>query len=207
MTTASRLMSWFPAAVIALALLAAVCGVVVDARAWLGGPGALDVRPVVADRLHQRFAPLRPGVHRLRAPAYNAWWGTQQIQWIYLAFPALEALLRAVPGVFSWWLRAWGARIGRGVYWTPTLTVGDRGLLDVGDGALFGYGVAISAHVVQPSDGGELLALVRPVRVGAGAFVGAGVVLGPGAVVAQGEVVPAGTVRAGVTITARRTPA
>jgi acetyltransferase-like isoleucine patch superfamily enzyme len=75
-------------------------------------------------------------------------------------------------------------------------------LLEIGEGALFGHGVAITAHVVVPTDGGELLAIVRPVRVGAGAFVGAGVVLGPGAVVAAAEVVPAGSARAGVRLSA-----
>lgn len=205
MTWASRSMAWFPAVILALTVTCVVLGAVWDPRAWLGVPAALYALPLLAFRVHQRFAPVRPGVSRLRGASYDPWWGSQQIQWVYLAFPALEALLRAVPGAFSWWLRAWGARVGRGVYWTPSLTVGDRSLLDIGDGALFGYGVALTAHVVVPTDGGDLLAIVRPVRVGAGAFVGAGVVLGPGAVVAEGEVVAAGTARAGVRLTSRQT--
>ncbi|MFM2163270.1 MAG: hypothetical protein RLZZ383_2782 [Pseudomonadota bacterium] len=202
MTGWSRCLLFFPALVLGLALASAGVGLFLAPWGWLGVPVSLYGVPLVAYRLHQRWVPMRPGVSRLRAPRYNPWWGTQQIQWVYLAFPALEAALRAVPGAFSLWLRAWGAKVGRGVYWTPTLTVGDRGLLEIGEGALFGHGVAITAHVVVPTDGGELLAIVRPVRVGAGAFVGAGVVLGPGAVVAAAEVVPAGSARAGVRLSA-----
>jgi acetyltransferase-like isoleucine patch superfamily enzyme len=67
-------------------------------------------------------------------------------------------------------------------------------MLDIGEGAVFGYGVRISGHIVKPTaDGQDLLCVVRAVRVGAGAFVGAGVVLGPGAQIEEGAVVDAGT--------------
>jgi hypothetical protein len=194
MTWASRGMAWFPALVLAAAAGAFAAFVAAPSVVTaLGVPLALYGLPLAAWRAHQRWAPLREGVSRLRGSAYDPWWGGHQIQWIYLAFPALEAALRAVPGLFSWWLRAWGSTVGHGVYWTPGLTIADRSLLVVGDGAIFGHNVAISAHVVQPTDGGDLLRVVRAVRVGAGAFVGAGAVLGPGAVVADGVTVPAGS--------------
>jgi acetyltransferase-like isoleucine patch superfamily enzyme len=193
MTWRSRAMAWFPALVIAAALLGLAAFVASPGVGTaLLAPAALYGLPLAAWRLHQRAWPLREGAGLLRGAAYDAWWGGHQIQWVYLAFPSLEAALRAAPGLYSAWLRAWGSAIGRDVYWTPGLTIADRSLLVVGDGAIFGHGVAISAHVVKPTDGGDLLRVVRGVRVGAGAFIGAGAVLGPGAVVEDGAVVPAG---------------
>jgi acetyltransferase-like isoleucine patch superfamily enzyme len=106
----------------------------------------------------------------------------------------LESALRAVPGLYSAWLRAWGARIGVGVYWTPTITVADRSLLQIDDHVVIGERFAASSHIIKPThDGTDLLLVVRSVRVGAGAFVGAGVVMGPGASVPAGAFVPSGT--------------
>ena len=60
-----------------------------------------------------------------------------QLQVLYSAFPAL----RLVPGLYSAWLRLWGSRVGRAVYWTPQVKITDRGLLKVGDGVVFGHRV------------------------------------------------------------------
>ena len=87
--------------------------------------------------------------------------------------------------------------MGRQVYWTPAITVADRSLLDIGDHVIFGHEVRLSSHIIRPTRDDDLLCIVRPVRIGTGAFVGAGVVLGPGAVVQPGELVAAGTIRTG----------
>lgn len=38
-----------------------------------------------------------------------------------------------IPGIFSCWLRLWGAKVGRDVYWTTRLEIADRSLLEIGD--------------------------------------------------------------------------
>jgi hypothetical protein len=194
MTPLSRMMALFPA--ILLGLVAA------DLLWLIFAPGILPVLglplllyglPLACFRLHERLHPVTQGRTNLAGADYSAWWGGHQLQWIYLAFPALETVLRAVPGLFSAWLRAWGSTIGDGVYWTPELTIADRSLLQIGDGVIFGQRVALTAHLIKPADGGKLHCIVRKVVVGERAFVGAGSTLGPGAVIAPGSLVPTGT--------------
>jgi acetyltransferase-like isoleucine patch superfamily enzyme len=145
--------------------------------------------PLGLYRLLGLICPLREGISRLDAPRFSPWWGGHQLQALFIALPALEALLRLVPGLYSLWLRLWGSRIGRGVYWTPRVEVADRGLLEVGDRVIFGHRVAIYGHVVTPRSRGLVL-YARRVMVGAGAFVGAGSRLGPGVRIAPGARVP-----------------
>ena len=73
--------------------------------------------------------------------------------------------LRGSP-VWSWYLRANGARVGRGVY-VNSLKVGDHNLLEIGDGAVIGSDAHVSGHVVEH---GRLL--TGRVRIGARAVVG-----------------------------------
>ena len=42
--------------------------------------------------------------------AFFAWWSLFQLQIIFCRLPALEEILRLIPGVYSLWLRLWGAR-------------------------------------------------------------------------------------------------
>jgi hypothetical protein len=189
-TLRSRLLSWFPA--LHLAGLVAAAGWLLAAPG-AGAAAALALwtyaLPVAAFRVLHRMAPLVEGVSRLDGPRFSPWWGGHQLQALFLAWPALEAILRLVPGLFSLWLRAWGSHVGRGVYWTPRLEVTDRSLLDVGDGVIVGQGVGLYAHVVTPRPDGLLL-FVRRITIGAGAFVGAGARIGPGVRVDPGAVVP-----------------
>jgi hypothetical protein len=105
--------------------------------------------PVATYRLHGALWPLVEGASRIDAPRYAPWWGGHQCQLMYSALPALEAALRLVPGLYSGWLRLWGSRVGRGVYWTPLVEITDRSLLEVGDGVVFGHRVACYAHLDQ----------------------------------------------------------
>jgi hypothetical protein len=68
--------------------------------------------PVATYRLHDALWPLVEGSSRIDAPGYAPWWGGHQCQLMYSAFPALEAALRLVPGLYSGWLRLWGSRVG-----------------------------------------------------------------------------------------------
>ncbi len=166
---------WAPSLATALALLFVLYGL-----------------PLIAYRLHARVVTIKVGAQHMVGRGYCPWYGAHQLQLVYIAFPALETLLRLVPGLFSLWLRAWGSRIGRNVYWTPHLEVLDRGLLDVGDGVIFGHRVGLSSHIIRPTRD-NLLLYVKRVRIGDHAFVGAGSYLGPGCVIEAGALVAAGS--------------
>lgn len=193
MTPLSWFFTAFPALVLALA--AASCTWIAcrpGVASLLSLPLVLYGLPLLSYRLHDLVHPLSPGASSLNSEQYSPWWGGHQIQWIYLAFPALEAALRAVPGLYSLWLRLWGSKVGWGVYWTPCVEISDRGLLEIGDGVVFGHKAGLYCHLISPTRG-DITLLVRRIHIGDGVFVGAGCVLGPGVVVAPGAVLPAGS--------------
>lgn len=193
MTLRSRLFAWFPAAWLALAAAAAL--------ALLRAPGlatlavllsVLYLLPVACYRLHEALWPLREGRSRLDAPGYSPWWGGHQLQLVYAAFPALEAALRLVPGLYSAWLRLWGSRVGRRVHWTPRVDIGDRGLLEIGDDVVFGHQVVCFAHVVTRRPSGLFL-YVRRIRIGRGVLLGFACRLAPGVRIDADVALPART--------------
>ncbi len=178
MTLLSQFMSWFPALVITIA---GACFL------WiLIAPGILNIfallftlygLPLLVYHLHQRFHPVEPGISYLITKEYNPWWGTHQIQMIYNAFPTLEIILRLIPGLFSLWLRLWGAKIGNHVYWTPSVSIIDRGLLEIGDGVIFGHLVSTASHVIKPKKD-DLVLYVQNIKIGSNVFIGAGTRIG-----------------------------
>ena len=193
MTLRARVFGLFPAfwlaaaAVCALALIATP-GIVTT----LALLGTVYLLPVACFRVHDSLWPLAEGRSRLDAAGYSPWWGSHQFQVMYSAFPALEAGLRLVPGLYSAWLRAWGSRIGRRVYWTPRVDISDRSLLDVGDDVVFGHVVACYAHLVKRRADGLVL-YVRRIRIGSRVLLGAGSRLGPGVRIEDGAVLTART--------------
>ena len=126
--------------------------------------------PLLAYHLHRFVYPLAHGISYLQGSDYSPWWGSHQFQLIYIAFPALEILLRLVPGVFSAWLRLWGANIGKQVYWTPALEIADRGLLTIGDGVVFGHRVGMYSHIIKPRRD-NLMLYLNPITIGDGSFI------------------------------------
>ncbi|MEH2196703.1 acyltransferase [Nostoc sp.] len=148
--------------------------------------------PVLVYRLHEWVYPVREGISYLLGEEYSPWWGSHQIQVIYIAIPVLEAVLRLIPGVFSCWLRLWGAKVGRDVYWTTRLEIADRSLLEIGDRVVVGHGVGIYCHIIKPRKQ-NLMLYVKKVQIGSNVFVGAGSNLAPGVVVADGSYLPAAT--------------
>ena len=195
MSPLGKLWALYPAALLAAAA-SCVGWMLVEREPWacLALFGVLYLAPPLTYLLHQKLWPLRNGGTKLVGPDYVPWWGTYQIQLLYIAVPQLEALLRCVPGLYSAWLRLWGSRVGKRVQWTPLVDITDRGLLDVGDDVVFGHRSSLFRHVIRPTRDGNLLLFVRPVVVGRGAFVGAGSALGPGVVVQAGAVLKAQTV-------------
>lgn len=193
MTFLSLLLAWFPTVVLLMAAAAFIY--------LCMAPGILSSLallfclyglPVIVYRLHAWRYPIAEGVSYLADQTYSPWWGSHQIQAIYIAVPALEALLRLIPGAFSGWLRLWGAKVGRQVYWTPGLEIADRGLLEIGDRVIFGHRIGLYSHVIKPRKQ-NLMLYVKKVRIGNDVFLGAGCHLGPGTVISDGAYLPVAT--------------
>lgn len=189
MTLAGKLAALFPTLHFAL-ILASLYSFVQspNASSFALFFAAIYLFPLLVYRLVNAFAPVQEGITDLASPTYNPWWTSHQIQLLFIAVPAIEGFLHLIPGLFSLWLRLWGAKIGKKVYWTPKVEIVDRGLIEIGDYAIIGHMSAMCSHLVTPIDGKTSL-VVRKVRVGRAAVIGGKVGLGPGSDVKDGELV------------------
>lgn len=193
MTLLSRFFSLFPA----FTLMVIVAALVL----WAKNPSLVNFGllvfsiygfPLCAFRLINLFYPLREGNYRLDERKYSSWWGSHQIQLLYIAVPQLESILRLVPGLFSIWLRLWGSKVGKSIYWTPQVEIMDRSLMEIGDRVIFGHKVFCSSHVVKQKSSNIVLS-VKKIRIGERALIGAGSNIGPGVTVASEISVPVKT--------------
>ncbi|MBC7661410.1 MAG: acyl transferase [Chitinophagaceae bacterium] len=146
--------------------------------------------PLMCWRLHQKIWPLKTGLSRIARKAYSPWWGSFQMQQLFLILPGLERILHVVPGLFSLWLRGWGAKVGKNVFWTPHTLILDRPLMNLGDNIVVGHRCSFSSHVISLNKTGELVLFVRPIVIGSGVFIGAGSDFGPGTEVAPNSQLP-----------------
>jgi acetyltransferase-like isoleucine patch superfamily enzyme len=193
MTLKSRVLFFFPSFMMAsFAFLVAWSIRSQNVFIFLAAIAFLYLFPVLCLRLNKWWHGPYQELHRFGDAVYCSWWGSHQIQLIFIAFPILERVLRLIPGVYSSWLRLWGANIGRRVYWTPHVEILDRDLVEVGHEVIFGHLVKVASHVVTPRKGGLVL-FVRPVVVKDQSFVGAGTVLGPGTQIQANSYIPAGS--------------
>ena len=145
--------------------------------------------PIICFHLHNWMYPLIEGSSVLNHKEYIPWWGTHQIQSVLNALPAFESILKIVPGAYSMWLRLWGSKIGRNVYWTPRIDIVDRSLMEIKDNVIFGHKVGCYAHVVSKRN--DILELyVKKIQIGGSTFIGAGTNIGPGAVIGDGNMLP-----------------
>jgi hypothetical protein len=144
-------------------------------------------------RLHQLIFPIKEGLQQLTSsngkPKYNAWWGGHQLQVPFIALPQLESVLRLFPGVYSMWLRLWGAKIGKNVYWTPRGDILDRPLIRIGSNVVVGYDYTFYAHIIQPSKK-SLRLFVGAITIGSNCLLGGKAKLGPGVAVLDGVQLP-----------------
>ena len=92
-----------------------------------------------------------------------------------------------VPAVYSAWLRLWGSKIGRLVFWSPGTQILDRSFLEVGDDVLFGAGVRLNPHVMVRNDSGQNELILAPIKIGARAVVGGYSLLAPGSEIMPDE--------------------
>ena len=190
MSVLGRILSFYPAFILSLAVATLI---------WFGyrpspvQPAAfvfiLYLLPPLTLRLHQAIFPLREGLSKLSAPGYSPWWGAHQIQLLYIALPMLEAILRLVPGLYSAWLRLWGSKIGRQVYWTPNVEIIDRSMIEIGHRAVLGHKCKLLGHAIKPK-GDAVVLYLRKIKIGNDVFIGAGSRLGPGATIADGTYLP-----------------
>jgi non-ribosomal peptide synthetase-like protein len=123
------------------------------------------------------LGPIREGRHAL----WSCWccrWDLLYEVWAGWAGPVI-APFEGTPLV-SWWLRAMGCRIGRGVvFGSAFLQVVDPDMLVIEDGA------TVACHLQSHSFEDRVLKLA-PVRIGAGSTVGRGAVLLYGADIGAG---------------------
>jgi len=151
------------------------------------GLGCLYLLPPLAARLILFFGDIREGQIGLGTKAFFQWWTLFQLQVIFCRMPALEETLRLVPGLYSQWLRLWGARIGRFTYWSPGTLITDRSFLEIGDDVVFGAGVRLNAHVLANGEAGRLELLLATVKIGNGAMIGGYSLLTAGTTISPGE--------------------
>jgi hypothetical protein len=192
---------WVRAAMVAIgfvpvvhmaAVLTPVVAVIMgeDRRLLVLVPVILLLLPPLLVRLSTWRRPLPIGRIELASPEFLHWWFTAQCQIVFARLPWLEELLRLVPALYSIWLRAWGAKIGALVYWSPGVVILDRSLVHIGDRVAFGTGARLDPHVIAPVSHGRGALYLAPITVGSDALVGAYSTLLPGCVVAASEVTP-----------------
>ena len=164
-------------------------GRIAPAAAWLT-PAILFLLPPLVVRASTWWRPLTSGRLEPGSWGFLHWWFAAQWQVIFTRLPVLEEVIRMIPGMYSLWLRLWGARVGSLVYWSPGVVILDRPLVRIGSRVIFGVGARLTPHVLAPN-GARLMALyLSPITIGDGALIGGYSVLLPGCEVAEGEVTP-----------------
>ena len=146
--------------------------------------------PVISFRIHNFFFPLKRMITRIPSGKYPPWWGSFQFQRIFISVPFLEAILRLFPEVFNIWLRLWGSKIGKSVYWNAHVEIADRSLLEIGDYTFIGHRCGFYCHTVSPAKDGRLILFVKGIKIGSKVFIGSGSRLGPGVVVSDSTMLP-----------------
>lgn len=127
----------------------------------------LYLYPVICTRIALLLHPIRRTHIKLFSTDYYIWWFTFCTQTIYMRFPFLEEILRSIPALYSFWLRLWGSKIGKLVYWSAGTVVLERQFINIGDHVCFGAGTRLNAHVLTDDE-----LLLAPVVIGDNVTVG-----------------------------------
>jgi acetyltransferase-like isoleucine patch superfamily enzyme len=174
----------------AAAVAACILAPELFATSWMWVPIGIALLylfpPLAARTVMAAWGPT-PSSATIGSRAFLRWWTLAQLQLVFNRLPQLEEVLRLVPGLYSAWLRLWGARVGRLVFWSPGVVITDRQLVEVSEGAIVGMGVTLAAHLVLRDGDTTTRVISAPVVVGAGAIVGGQAILGPGASIVSGE--------------------
>jgi len=153
-----------------------------------GGLAWLYLAPPLLARLILFAANIPEGRFPVGAKPFFGWWILFQLQVIFCRLPALEEMLRLIPGLYSQWLRLWGARIGRFTYWSPGTLITDRSFLCIGDDVVFGAGVRLNPHVLTRGKALRVELLLAAVKVGDRAVVGGYSLLAAGTEISADEI-------------------
>lgn len=150
------------------------------------------VLPLIIQRIVLAIYPMKEGGSYIGLQEHNfsPWLFSLRVQQIYLVFPQLERLLFYLPGMYSAWLRAWGSKIGKNVFWTPGTIINDRSLMEVGDFVIFGHNTYMSSHFLRVKNG-KFFIYVKKIKIGSYSFIGAFTKMGPGTTIAPGTQVQA----------------
>jgi hypothetical protein len=167
------------------------------ALAGLASPGVASLSlvmlflvPPLVVRLATLWKPLRTGLVDPGSRAFLFWWFTAQWQVLFARLPALEEMMRMVPGLYSLWLRLWGARVGALVYWSPGVVILDRPLVRIGSRVIVGTAARLNPHALAPNGPRNLMLYLAPITIGDDVLIGASSQLLPGCEIASGEVTP-----------------
>lgn len=185
MTIGGMIASLFPL----LYLVINICAVgnLLQNPSWASGAflaSGIYLLPLLIFRLHSVFFKVTEGDFDLSKKVYNPWWTAHMLQYPFISLPFLESVLHFVPGLYSMWLRAWGAKIGKKVFWTPRTEILDRNLVEVGSHTIIGHMTIMVSHLVETRSGVPMLVL-KKVKIGEKCLVGADAQLGPGADIAN----------------------
>lgn len=153
---------------------------------WWLSLGLLYLLPPLTARVLLGLFPPPAVLSRVPSRDSYLWWALTQLQVPFMRFPVLEEVLRMIPGCYSVWLRLWGGKVGKYVYWSAQVLVADRPFVDIGDRVVFGFGAKLTAHLLTQKRTQSRLVFGVPV-IGAGAVVGSLAIVGPGARVDAGE--------------------
>lgn len=144
--------------------------------------------PILLYRVSELISKTEKGTSFIGDRGWSPWLIGFRLQSLYVYFPVFESILRIFPPIYSFWLRLWGSKIGKRVFWSPTMDITDRAHLEIGDDVLFGHRVILLSHVITPKDGRKLL-FVKNIKMGSKTFIGAGCRFGPGTSLAEGTLV------------------
>lgn len=181
------LINYFPLFHVLLAVLVLV--VPWHALSWrlLASFAFFFLSPPLAVRLIRTFSPIREGRIKVGTREFFSWWTLCNLQMVFNRLPIIEEVMRLVPGLYSLWLRLWGARIGRLTYWAAGLQVMDRSFLRIGNDVHFGAAVRMIPHLFLRNKDGEQELVLASIVIGDRALIGGYSLLGPGTEVAADE--------------------
>lgn len=179
---------WFFPAILAAAIFASFINVVQEPSILSFGIliFLIYLLPPLLFRVINFFFPIQEGMHKL-GPEHppSPWMISLRIQLIYAVIPQFEALLNTLPGIYSVWLRLWGSKVGRMVFWAPDVKILDRGHLEIGSRCYIGSST-FSCHLGNPKDG-ETELCFRKIIIEDDVFIPAQCNIGPGAHVKKNE--------------------
>jgi hypothetical protein len=156
-------------------------------REFLVAIGILYLAPPLIARIVLAMGVFKETRIAVGSAAFFRWWILFQLQVIFCRLPALEEILRLAPGLYSFWLRLWGSRVGRLTYWAPGMLLSDRSFLTIGNDVVFGAGVRLIPHLIQRAESGKLELCLANIVIGDGVMIGGFSILSAGTVVHAGQ--------------------